>query len=150
MDMKQLEDIVSVSRENNPRMCVSGVLCYAPGLFLQCLEGPRKAVNEIYRTIMGDPRNKDGILLKYAEIDERVFEEWSMAYVRADQLTESIMLKYGSCRVFDPFSMTGRQALGFVRSLLSEKQKLIDGNRRHEQRLRYHELHWPRTYNEVG
>lgn len=122
-----LQAIIDVSRTNNPKLNVTGVLCYGPGLFLQCLEGPRHAVNDLYHRIVNDARNQNVTLLDYAEIDERVFEEWAMAYVRADDLTEGLILKYSAGRQFDPYAMTSRQALGFVKGLLEEKRAFHAG-----------------------
>ncbi len=121
----QLRSILRQSRENNPKNCITGVLCYGPGLFLQCLEGPRLAVNVLYGKIVNDSRNKEVTLLEYAEIDERAFEKWSMAYARADDLTESLILKFSPLRSFDPFAMSSKQALGFVRELLTEREKFL-------------------------
>ena len=130
MDAKQLKAIADVSRRNNARKGITGVLCYAPGLFLQCLEGPRAAVNELYGKIVNDTRNKDVTLLDYADIDERVFEKWSMAYVRANDLTESLITKYGAGKSFDPYAMTARQALGFVRRLVDEQERFLESIKR--------------------
>ena len=126
-DVEALQAILRTSRRNNPKNGLTGVLCYAPGLFLQCLEGPRMAVNEMYHRIMNDPRNKAVTLLVYTDIDERIFEKWDMAYVRTDDLTTSVIMKYSSGVAFDPYAMNGAQALGFLRCLLHKKDQFQQG-----------------------
>ncbi len=126
-NVEALQAIVKASRRNNPKKGLTGVLCYAPGLFLQCLEGPRAAVNEMYHRIMNDPRNKAVTLLAYADIDERLFEEWDMAYLRANDLTATVIMKYNAGTAFDPYSMNGAQALGFLRCLLHKKDQFQQG-----------------------
>jgi hypothetical protein len=123
-----LREILEQSRRNNPKEDISGVLCYGPGLFLQCLEGPRDAVNQLYRTIVNDHRNKDATLIEYANVDERMFEKWDMAYVRSDAVTGRLLLKYSSHQTFDPYRMTPGQALGFLKSIRDEKEHFLDAS----------------------
>ncbi len=118
-----LQAIVSESRKNNPAHGITGVLCYGPGVFLQCLEGPREAVNRLYVKIAQDLRNRDVTLLEYDDIAERVFGQWSMAYVRAEDLSEGPAGFFGDRQRFDPFTFSAGSALLFVRSLLGEKEK---------------------------
>ncbi len=123
MDAQQLQAILDVSRANNPARQITGILCYGPGVFLQCLEGPRDAVNDLYGKIIRDPRNKDVTLLEYDDIAERVFGEWSMAYVRAEDLSGGPAGFFGAPERFDPYSLSAGAALLFVRSLLGEKAR---------------------------
>jgi hypothetical protein len=121
-----IQAILAVSRVNNESKGVTGVLCYDPRFFLQCIEGPRDAVNELYRNIVADPRHENVTLLEYADIDERVFENWAMAYVRADALTQSITLKYSAGKAFDPFAMSAKQALGLMERISRERQRFLE------------------------
>ena len=50
-DTKALQDILDASQKNNAERGICGVLCYDPLFFMQCLEGERDAVNEIYARI---------------------------------------------------------------------------------------------------
>lgn len=118
-----IEKILEQSRKNNPAQGITGVLCYGPGVFLQCLEGPRDAVNTLFIKIAQDPRNRDVTLLEYDDIAERVFGDWSMAYVRAEDLSAGPAGFFGDTRRFDPYALSAGSALLFVRSLLGEKSK---------------------------
>jgi hypothetical protein len=120
----QVEDIMRASRRRNPKAGITGALCYAPGLFLQCLEGPRDAVNALYRRIAADPRHRDLALLEFSEIGRRAFARWSMAYVRADRLPPRVQGRIGGARRFDPFAMDAREALAFIAALARERELL--------------------------
>jgi hypothetical protein len=116
-----IQDILAISRKNNEKRGLTGALCYDPDYFLQCLEGPRDHVNALYKQILCDERHQEVTLLEYCDIHERRFEKWSMAYARIDELTESIILKYSASKVFAPFSMTAKQALGFIEDMAKER-----------------------------
>lgn len=123
-----LQAILSISRNNNLEKGITGMLCYDPHYFLQCLEGPRHAINQLYGKIIADPRHEEVTLLEYSDIHQRVFENWSMAYIRSDILTEHIMLKYSPTSTFDPFIMTAQQALGFITHIAAERDQFLKGD----------------------
>jgi len=118
-DYEGFQKILDISRETNPKKNITGILCYAPGVFLQCLEGPQDAVNNLYCQIVRDDRHYDVTLVDYSHIEERIFAKWSMAYVRADSISEDIIVRFSASSSFNPFNMTGGQALGFVEQLVA-------------------------------
>lgn len=120
-----LNEIMSASRRNNEALRLTGALCYSPRGFLQCLEGPRDAVNEIFRRIMRDSRNEDVTLVQYEEISERLFDQWSMAYVRSDEVDGMILAKYGLTRTFDPSDLNAESALGFLLDISRERAEFL-------------------------
>jgi hypothetical protein len=126
LNRKDLENILRVSRALNRKKGITGVLCYSPGLFLQCLEGPREAVNELYARILADRRHRQPTLLSYEDIHVRMFERWSMAYVRTEDLSAEVLLKYGAGQKFDPFAMSARQALGFLARIALDRRRLLE------------------------
>ncbi|WP_051881374.1 BLUF domain-containing protein [Parvularcula oceani] len=73
-----LRDILAVSRRNNSRLGLSGVLLYREGTFLQVLEGPKDAVEQRMRVIAKDPRHTGLDLLSDLETEERFFPDWAM------------------------------------------------------------------------
>jgi hypothetical protein len=127
-----IQDVLRVSRENNEQSGITGVLCYDPAFFLQCLEGERMKVNELYADILGDPRHRDVIILEFSDIDRRMFSSWSMAYVRLDEMTKPILLKYGPTATFDPYTMSGRQCVAFIQEVAEERQAFLE---KEQQRL---------------
>ena len=109
-----VEAIAAVSRRNNRKLGVTGALCSSPRGFLQILEGPPAAVNELYNRIVRDPRHADVTLLEYVKVPFREFENWSMAYIRTDEIAKALLHKYSTHRVFDPFTMGPVQARVFL------------------------------------
>ena len=47
---------------------------------LQCLEGPRDAVNTIYNLVAADKRHTNVTLLRYVEAWRRLFPVWDMGF----------------------------------------------------------------------
>ena len=114
LDHAAVEKIADVSRRNNKKLGVTGALCSSPRGFLQILEGPPEAVNELYNRIVRDPRHADVSLLEYVKVPFREFENWSMAYVRTDEIAQALLHKYSTHRTFDPFTMGPMQARVFL------------------------------------
>ncbi|MBN2309279.1 MAG: BLUF domain-containing protein [Candidatus Hydrogenedentes bacterium] len=113
-DMRAIQDILAVSRKNNQARRISGVLCYDPAFFLQCLEGPRTDVNDLYRSIQQDPRHRDVTLLEYCDIEERLFSSWAMGFVLAGNVDRGILAKYTGGGKFSPYALTAQQARDFL------------------------------------
>lgn len=80
--MKQgdLLDLLQVSRSNNKRLDVTGVLVYRNGAFLQVLEGQEQAVERLYERICADERHKDVTTLMKEPADRRDFPDWAMGF----------------------------------------------------------------------
>lgn len=121
-----VQDILRVSREHNEAAGITGVLCYDPRFFLQCIEGERMVVNKLYGHILGDERHKDVMLLEYSEIPMRLFSNWSMAYVSLGEMTGRILIKYGADATFDPYEMSGAQCLAFIQEVAAERQRYLE------------------------
>jgi hypothetical protein len=120
-----LGKIMTVSRQNNKKLGVTGALCYSPRGFLQILEGPANTVNELYTRIVKDNRHSVVTLLEYNPIPYRDFENWSMAYVRADEIAGALLQKFSTRRVFDPFEMGPVQARGFLMAVTRERADFL-------------------------
>jgi hypothetical protein len=124
---EDLWGILTDSRENNPASGVTGMLCHDGRFFLQVLEGEREPVNAIFRAIVGDERHQDVTLLEYAEVEERIFGRWAMAYLSSDALTKEIARRHGPGAAFDPFTMTSAQALALVVDVAQHREATLGG-----------------------
>lgn len=78
-----IQDILAVSRQNNARDGITGLLIYREGYFLQLLEGTEQSVKNVLGNIMMDDRNHSLRVLIEAQ-GERLFADWSMAYIDGD------------------------------------------------------------------
>jgi hypothetical protein len=81
MNQQELCEILTVSRKNNIQNDITGILLYSEGIFLQALEGSKSSVNEVYSKIEKDKRHKNLIILITGESDNRMFPNWSMAFI---------------------------------------------------------------------
>ncbi len=81
----ELEELGAKSAENNKELDVTGVLITSGGLFYQVLEGPEKAVDEIFGYIRADKRHTDLVVLGIEEdVTQRLFPDWSMKTINLD------------------------------------------------------------------
>jgi len=113
-------EVLHVSRENNTKADVTGILCMGRDIFLQCLEGGRENVNEIYTRILRDDRHTDVVLLNYRDIMTRDFTQWEMAYIPEASITRAIMLMHSSDPEFDPYAMSGESCRRLLLALKEE------------------------------
>lgn len=76
-----LAALLPVSRRNNARVGLTGMLLYTAGSFFQVLEGPPDVVDRVFATIAADPRHTRAVTIIRERIARRAFGEWSMGYV---------------------------------------------------------------------
>lgn len=80
LETAELLELLEISRRNNHRVGVTGVLLYKDGNFMQVLEGEPGAVRQVFDRISRDPRHSGILVLRHAEHAQRDFPEWSMAF----------------------------------------------------------------------
>jgi hypothetical protein len=83
MTLAGLEEILADARAGNESRNITGALIYADGIFFQILEGEQDAVRKLMASIARDTRHRSVQVCYEAEVAERVFESWRMAYVAA-------------------------------------------------------------------
>jgi hypothetical protein len=77
-----LSDILEVSRRNNNRDEITGILMYEDRTFFQVLEGEQSAVEDCYyKRIFNDPRHCSLSLIWHGLAKRREFSDWAMGYV---------------------------------------------------------------------
>jgi hypothetical protein len=119
IDQDELISILKKSKANNPRLGVTGVLCFSEGIFLQVLEGGRSAVSQLYNRIACDARHTSVELLCFDEIGERRFAGWSMGQVNMSRLNPALLLKYSERPTLDPFSVSGQVSMALFHELMA-------------------------------
>jgi hypothetical protein len=77
---KVLENILFSSRNFNSKNNITGCLLYHNKVFLQMLEGDKKAVNDLFNTIKKDKIHSNVTLIIKEPVKERMFPGWNMAY----------------------------------------------------------------------
>lgn len=79
-----VEEILHVSRANNARDGITGLLVHDGVRFLQALEGDRQRVLDTYQRIKRDDRHRAAVMLSERDISERQFGDWAMAAEMSD------------------------------------------------------------------
>jgi len=76
----ELLELLKISRKNNEKKSLTGMLLYGEGAFVQVLEGEDETVDSTYEVIKADPRHKSIIQIISGKLDRRIFPNWSMGF----------------------------------------------------------------------
>ena len=87
MDQSEIEKLLDKSRKNNKEDNITGILLFHDGNFFQVLEGPEDKVGTCFGRIEKDQRHRGCIVLLSEAVTERLFADWSMAYVPFDRMS---------------------------------------------------------------
>ena len=87
-----IDQLLERSKQNNATRGITGAMIYANGYFMQLIEGPQIAVDELYSAIEADPRHEVLSLLHNQEIKDRHFSDWAMEYRDSDDLGERALM----------------------------------------------------------
>ena len=109
--------ILETARLHNRVAGITGVLCQGQGLFIQILEGERRAINRLYATLIKDKRHQDVELISIEEIETRKFPNWSMAHVFISESDPMVQLNHPE---FDPYAASSEQLKALVEDLLKQ------------------------------
>jgi hypothetical protein len=110
--------ILDQARRNNPRLGVTGLLCYAGDVFIQVLEGGRDGVCELFNAIVRDDRHSAVRILLYEEVTARRFGDWTMGRAEIAKASRSVLLKYSEMPELNPFVGSGAATMALVNELL--------------------------------
>ena len=83
---ESLTSIFDTSQKNNPASDITGCLLIGSNSYLQFLEGPTRAVEDLYSKIKIDSRHKNVRKLHEQSIDQRLFSLWSMKFAPFNNL----------------------------------------------------------------
>jgi len=87
----EVQHILTVSRRNNARDELSGLLVVGGRRFLQVLEGPSEPLDRAFSRILADGRHFAVVELARHAIEQRSFPEWNMGFeVNGQRLTEIV------------------------------------------------------------
>ena len=90
----QLLDLLTVAKENNNKIGVTGLLLYKEGNFIQAIEGIESVVKELYAKIQQDRRHENIITLGSQAINERQFPDWTMGFRNLDEMSKDQLEGY--------------------------------------------------------
>ena len=81
----ELLELLKQARSRNAYLGITGMLLYKDQSFLQLLEGPESAVEEVYRSIQDDDRHIKMRCLMDSKVEQRAFNRWSMGFQNLDK-----------------------------------------------------------------
>ncbi len=87
----ELAELLTHSRARNQTDDITGLLIYrynpdfGRGNFLQVLQGPEKALEDLWKRISADPRHHTIIVLEEGDSPDRMFADWSMGFRNVDE-----------------------------------------------------------------
>jgi hypothetical protein len=74
----EIEDIAARAAARNAALGITGILMSSGRLFFQVIEGPERAIDDLFASIGTDPRHRDVLLLSEETVAERAFPDWAM------------------------------------------------------------------------
>jgi Sensors of blue-light using FAD len=86
LDPAELAAIIDLSRRNNARDGITGMLLYHDGNIMQVVEGPRAAIDMLLGRLKRDPRHRRLTVILDGERPDREFGEWTMGCVSSEAL----------------------------------------------------------------
>ncbi|MHA7812335.1 MAG: BLUF domain-containing protein [Phycisphaerales bacterium] len=84
-DQVVIDEIVLPAGIKNRRLEITGCLWFSRKRFLQILEGPREAVEDVYSTILRDDRHHTITTVSSSPITNRSFARWGMRALAGDE-----------------------------------------------------------------
>lgn len=97
--------ILMISRRNNHRQQIGGVLHFGNGFFFQYLEGPAAAIDRSYAKICQDSRHVNVQMLAREALQARRFDGWAMKFVAIERVVQQVLSRHGMTS-FDPYRFT--------------------------------------------
>jgi hypothetical protein len=89
-DHSALLDLLTLSRRNNRRDDITGMLLHHDGNFVQALEGPPDSVARTFARIGADSGHDGIISTGTIPVQERQFPNWSMGFHAAESLPQNV------------------------------------------------------------
>lgn len=88
-----LAALLNSARKHNAARAISGALIFTGAGFAQILEGEAEPVHELLDKILLDSRHSEVVVLREWFIDERLFEDWALAYAGPSAYVARVMAK---------------------------------------------------------
>lgn len=120
-----IDDILNVATQFNHSKGISGMLSFSGHYFIQCIEGNRSSINQLYNSINRDNRHQDLEILLYQESGKRLFPQWSMEWIPIEAIQNILTGSSTDMNGFSPFNLDRKQILNLLYSLAEYYQKHV-------------------------
>ncbi|MDN5488605.1 MAG: BLUF domain-containing protein [Staphylococcus equorum] len=122
---KNLINILDEAVDFNYRNNVMGVLYYGHGYFLQCIEGEKSTIDDLFfNKIANDKRHINCEILYYIECDERLFSAWNMKFLPINKKIIQFFKHY-DLEDLNPYLLTAETAVELVSILAGEPESNV-------------------------
>ena len=74
-----VELMLMKAKQKNKKINVTGCIVYANNKFIQLIQGPKKAIIDLYEEIKADQRHYNVTTLLEQATDHKIWSDWSMA-----------------------------------------------------------------------
>lgn len=120
-DLKNdLIDILNLAVDFNSKNEITGVLYYGNGYFVQCLEGLKSKVEDLfYNKILKDSRHQNCEILFYEKCETGLFTHWNMKFAPVNKKIGDFFLDY-HLDEFNPFLLSSESIPSFINLLATE------------------------------
>lgn len=117
MEEAEQQELLAKARLFNASQQITGLLSVCDGYFVQCLEGERARVNQLYNHIIKDSRHHSVELLLYHSVDRRLFPNWSMGLLPKEQLKLHILGADYESLQFSPMELKDKYCVSLLYAL---------------------------------
>jgi hypothetical protein len=124
MTKADIQQILTASQRNNSTQDVTGYLCVSPSHALQCLEGPRDAVNNLYNRIATDRRHDQLTLLRYVTPWRRLFPIWDMGFTPDLSMAAPESSRWHDAQGFNPYLVEGDLIENVIEALCERAERV--------------------------
>ncbi len=124
---EDLQSILTASRHHNPQLEVTGLLLFVRNSFIQVLEGEETTIRELYAKIAKDPRHTRLDILLEHQIPQRLFPDWSMAWMPISE-AEFCRIAHIKCCDFETLSTLGNNIVSEILLNFAELQNQANGD----------------------
>lgn len=115
-----LIEILNTAVDFNSRNEITGVLYYGHGYFVQCLEGHKSKVDDLfYNQILKDQRHQNCEILYYETCDIGLFKHWNMKFAPVNKRLGDFFLE-NHRDDFNPFLLSSETIPSFIDLLAGE------------------------------
>jgi hypothetical protein len=111
--------LLEQARAKNKLACLTGVLLFNQDYFVQCLEGGREKLTDIFGAIAADDRHAHVTLMSVHDIAERDFPDWSMGFVSSTTALRTTLLRFFPSEEFKPGTMSSASVTALMKCLRS-------------------------------
>ena len=112
-----LRAILDVSVQANLLHSITGMLIYDGAHFMQCIEGPQKAIDQLMVNIQSDQRHSNIHIVGTEMTDTRLFPHWNMGYLNHEPPIREMLKRYTGNDTFQPERLDMQKATSILQEL---------------------------------